>query len=138
MVAAAKPGGWVVVTDTDWVQFDAQADPRAVRHALVDAARLTRAAARLRRRVGPPADRRVPSGGAWSTSTPTGNVWTMHGGTDSAEWYVGALARALDVVPPEIFPDGFDPARGDRPGPRARLRHPLADLGHRRRGRRPA
>ncbi len=24
MIAAARPGGWVVVTDTDWVQFDAQ------------------------------------------------------------------------------------------------------------------
>ncbi len=33
----------------------------------------------------------------------------MHGGTDSAEWYVGAVARALPLLPPEIFPDGFDP-----------------------------
>ncbi|HVJ97465.1 MAG TPA: hypothetical protein VNC41_11610, partial [Acidimicrobiia bacterium] len=31
------------------------------------------------------------------------------GGTDSAEWYVGALDRALPVLPPEIFPEGFDP-----------------------------
>ncbi len=33
----------------------------------------------------------------------------MHGGTDSAEWYVAALDRALDVLPPEVFPAGFDP-----------------------------
>jgi hypothetical protein len=38
-----------------------------------------------------------------------GEVWTMHGGTDSAEWYVSALDRALDVLPAEIFPPGFDP-----------------------------
>ena len=33
----------------------------------------------------------------------------MHGGTDSAEWYVAALERALDVVPAEVFPEGFAP-----------------------------
>ena len=38
-----------------------------------------------------------------------GDVWTMHGGTDSAEWYVAALERALDVLPAEVFPAGFDP-----------------------------
>jgi hypothetical protein len=33
----------------------------------------------------------------------------MHGGTDSAEWFVGAVARALPLLPREIFPDRFDP-----------------------------
>ena len=27
MINAAKPGGWIVVTDTDWLQFDAQPVP---------------------------------------------------------------------------------------------------------------
>jgi hypothetical protein len=36
-------------------------------------------------------------------------VWTMRGGTDSAEWYVAALDRALAVLPAEVFPPGFDP-----------------------------
>ena len=27
MIAAAKPGGWVVVGDVDWIQFDAQRFP---------------------------------------------------------------------------------------------------------------
>src|SRR5205823_2147777 len=27
MIAAAKPGGWIVATDADWVQFDAQPVP---------------------------------------------------------------------------------------------------------------
>jgi len=38
-----------------------------------------------------------------------GEVWAMRGGTDSAEWYVAALDRALDVLPSEVFPAGFDP-----------------------------
>jgi hypothetical protein len=38
-----------------------------------------------------------------------GDVWTMQGGKDSAEWYVAALDRALDVLPAELFPEGFDP-----------------------------
>ena len=38
-----------------------------------------------------------------------GDTWTMRGGTDSAEWYVAALERALGVVPPEVFPAGLDP-----------------------------
>ena len=42
----------------------------------------------------------------------------MHGGTDSAEWYVAALERALDVLPAEVFPAGLRPARRDRAGPR--------------------
>ena len=27
MIAAAKPGGWIVVSDVDWIQFDAQCVP---------------------------------------------------------------------------------------------------------------
>ena len=38
-----------------------------------------------------------------------GEVWTMRGGTDSAEWYVAALERALSVLPADLFPPGFDP-----------------------------
>ena len=55
----------------------------------------------------------------------------MRGGTDSAEWYVAALDRALDVMPAEVFPPGFDPRAGDCTGARARVRDPVADLGHR-------
>ena len=49
-----------------------------------------------------------------------GEVWTMRGGTDSAEWYVAALERALDVLPASVFPAGFDPRGRDRAGARAR------------------
>ena len=38
MIAAAKPGGWVVVSDVDWIQFDAQTRAGAVRDALATSA----------------------------------------------------------------------------------------------------
>lgn len=106
MVAAIKPGGWIVVTDVDWVQFDEQPVPEPFAtlsailrelstqqhgydgtwgRVLVDA---------FRRRGLVDVDAQ-------------GEVWTMRGGTDSAEWYVAALARALDVLPAEVFPPGF-------------------------------
>lgn len=108
MVAAAKPGGWVVVTDTDWAQFDAQPVPEPF--------------ATLSARMRELSVQQHGYDGEWGRRLidafqrralvdvhAEGNVWTMHGGTDSAEWYVAALARAIDVVPPEIFPDGFSP-----------------------------
>jgi SAM-dependent methyltransferase len=108
MVAATKPGGWVVVTDTDWIQFDAQAIPEpfatlsstlrghSVRHHGYDGTwgrRLVSAFQAL----------------GLTDVDGSGHTWTMHGGTDSAEWYVGALDRALPLLPREIFPDGFVP-----------------------------
>jgi len=108
MVAAAKPGGWVVVTDTDWAQFDAQPVPEPF--------------ATLSARMRELSVQQHGYDGAWGRRLidafqrrglvevhAQGSVWTMRGGTDSAEWYVAALARAIDVVPPEIFPDGFSP-----------------------------
>jgi hypothetical protein len=108
MVAAAKPGGWIVVTDSDWVQFDAQPVPEPF-------ATLSRTMRDLSRRQhgwddvwGRMLVRAFEQRGLLDIEA-RGRVWTMRGGTDSAEWYVGALARAVDVVPAEIFPAGFDP-----------------------------
>ena len=107
MIAAAKPGGWVVVGDVDWIQFDAQYVPEPF-------ATLSRTLRELsanqhgydgtwgRRLVDAFARRGLLDVDA------RGEIWTMHGGTDSAEWYVAALERALDVVPSEVFPPGFD------------------------------
>jgi SAM-dependent methyltransferase len=108
MIAAARPGGWVVVTDADWAQFDAQPVPEPF--------------ATLSARMRELSVQQHGYDGAWGRRLvdafrrrglvdvhADGRVWTMHGGTDSAEWYVAALARAIDVVPPEIFPDGFSP-----------------------------
>jgi 2-polyprenyl-3-methyl-5-hydroxy-6-metoxy-1,4-benzoquinol methylase len=108
MIAAAKPGGWIVVGDVDWIQFDAQevAEPFAT----------------LSRTMRELSVRQHAYDGAWGRMLAhafisrgleavdaRGDVWTMHGGTDSAEWYVAALDRAIDVVPVEMFPDGFAP-----------------------------
>jgi SAM-dependent methyltransferase len=108
MIAAAKPGGWVVVTDTDWAQFDAQPVPEPF--------------ATLSARLRELSVQQHGYDGEWGRRLidafrrrglvdvhADGSVWTMQGGTDSAEWYVAALARAIDVIPAEIFPDGFSP-----------------------------
>ena len=109
MIRATKPGGWVVVTDTDWIQFDAQPVPEPF--------------ATLSRTMRGFAEQQHGYDGSWGrrlldefrnrglTSVDArSHSWTMRGGSDSAEWYVGALDRALAVLPPEIFPEGFVPA----------------------------
>jgi SAM-dependent methyltransferase len=109
MIRAAKPGGWIVVTDVDWIQFDAQPVPEPF--------------ATLSRTMRELSVNQHGYDGTWGRLLvdayerrglldvqARGEVWTMRGGTDSAEWYVGALDRALAVIPHEIFPDGFDPA----------------------------
>jgi ubiquinone/menaquinone biosynthesis C-methylase UbiE len=109
MIAATRPGGWIVVTDTDWVQFDAQPVPEPF-------ATLSRVLRGL-------SEQQHGYDGTWGRMLVSaferrglidvevhGRVWTMRGGTDSAEWYVAALERAVAVVPPEIFPPGFDAA----------------------------
>jgi 2-polyprenyl-3-methyl-5-hydroxy-6-metoxy-1,4-benzoquinol methylase len=108
MVAATKPGGWVVATDTDWIQFDAQAipDPFATLSST-----LRGHSVQQHGYDGTWGRRLVPAFLALGLTDvdASGHTWTMHGGTDSAEWYVGALDRALPVLPREIFPDGFVP-----------------------------
>jgi ubiquinone/menaquinone biosynthesis C-methylase UbiE len=107
MVAATKPGGCVVVGDVDWVQFDAQQVPEPF--------------ATFNRTLRELSTQQHAYDGAWGRRLVSafqarglrdidvrGDVWTMHGGTDSAEWYVAALERALDVIPAEVFPSGFD------------------------------
>ncbi len=108
MIAAAKPGGWIVVGDVDWIQFDEQPVPEPF--------------ATLSRTLRDLSAQQHGYDGSWGRVLvpefakrglvdidARGDVWTMHGGTDSAEWYVAALDRALDVLPPELFPEGFDP-----------------------------
>ena len=106
MIAAARPGGWIVVSDVDWVQFDAQPVPEPF--------------ATLSATLRELSTQQHGYDGAWGRFLvdafqrrglvdvdAQGEVWTMRGGTDSAEWYVAALARAMDVLPAEVFPPGF-------------------------------
>jgi SAM-dependent methyltransferase len=108
MVKAAKPGGWVVATDTDWIQYDAQAIPEPF---ATLSSTLRGHSVQQHGYDGEWGRRLVPAFQAAGLVDvdATGFSWTMHGGTDSAEWYVGALARALPLLPREIFPDGHDP-----------------------------
>lgn len=108
MVAATRPGGWVVVNDVDWVQFDAQAVPEPF---ATLSATMRGFSVQQHGYDGEWGRRLVPAFTAAGLVDvdATGHTWTMHGGTDSAEWYVGALARALPLLPREVFPDGFDP-----------------------------
>jgi SAM-dependent methyltransferase len=109
MVAAAKPGGWIVATEIDWIQFDAQPVPEP----FATLSRIMRERSTLVHgydgtwgRVMLPAFTRR----GLLDVTARGVVWTMHGGTDSAEWYVAALERAVALMPPDTFPSGFVPA----------------------------
>jgi SAM-dependent methyltransferase len=108
MIAAAKPGGWIVVSDVDWIQYDAQPVPEPF--------------ATLSNTLRDLSNSQHGYDGTWGRMlidafaargltdvNGRGETWAMRGGTDSAEWYVAALDRALDVLPAEVFPPGFDP-----------------------------
>ena len=108
MVAAAKPGGWIVATEIDWVQFDAQPVPEpfaTLSRTMRDLSARRHGYDGAYGRVLLPAFR---ARGLTGISV-RGDVWTMHGGTDSAEWYVAALDRVVAELPADVFPAGFDP-----------------------------
>ncbi|HEY8215700.1 MAG TPA: methyltransferase domain-containing protein [Acidimicrobiia bacterium] len=107
MVAAAKPGGWVVLTDSDWVEFDAQPIPEP----FGELSRLLRRSSERVHGYDPTWGRRLlpalQERGLIDVHV-DGAVYTMHGGTPSAEWYVAGLARAV-AHHRELgtIPDGF-------------------------------
>ena len=93
MVAATRPGGWVVVEDIDWLVFDHQElpEPFATLSSTVRGSAADRAGYDGywgRRLLGA-----LRSAGLEQVDS-RGTVVTMHGGTPSAEWYVMALERA--------------------------------------------
>jgi SAM-dependent methyltransferase len=107
MVAAARPGGVVVVQDVDWLQFDHQEVPEPF--------------ATLSRLMRRHSESQHGYDGAWGRRLVAalrarglegveceGRVFTMHGGTDSAEWYVLALDRAAPaLVAAGVLPEGL-------------------------------
>ena len=97
MVAATKPGGFVVVEDPDWVVFDAQPLPEAfgvLHHTLRDA---YVAAAGYDPNLG----RRLPEllhdAGLVDVDA-EGNVFVMRGNKPSMEWYILGLERSLPTL----------------------------------------
>jgi SAM-dependent methyltransferase len=96
MVAATARGGWVVVQDSDWIQFDAQEipEPFATLSSL-----MRQASTREHGWDGNWGRRMIPAFQARGLVDVRveGRVFTMVGGTPSAEWYVAALARAAPL-----------------------------------------
>jgi SAM-dependent methyltransferase len=126
MVAAVKPGGYVVLEDPDWVVFDAQPLPpafgalhRKLRDLYVDA-------------VGydPNLGGRLPgllAAAGLVDVDAEGTVFMMCGSAPSMEWYVLGLERALPalvragLVEEQLAVDGLAEARD----PTCRLLSPL-------------
>jgi len=93
IVAATKPGGWVVIEDIDWLVFDSQElpEPFATLSSTVRAHHTATSGYDGewgRRMLGAFRDAGLVE------LESKGKVETMHGGTPSAEWYVMGLERA--------------------------------------------
>ena len=136
LVAAARPGGWVVVEDGDWTQFLEQEIPEPFRSLVM----LSSDSARERSGWEPFTGRRLLAGlrrRGLTDCGAQGRVWTMHGGQPSAEWYVAALARSRDasVERGEIPADLIDRALAQARSPDFAILSPVAMSAW---GRRPA
>lgn len=107
MVAAARPGGLLVVQDVDWIEFDAQEIPEP----FASLSRLMRRHAEAQHGYdGTWGRRMLPALKARGLREveAEGRVFTMHGGRDSAEWYVLALERAAPrLVEAGLFEESF-------------------------------
>ena len=116
MVAAAKPGGWVLVSDPEWAAFEGQPLPTAFR--------------RLHEAMMAIGGRRHGYDPSWASRIPAalqargladvdcvGASFAMHGGTDSAEWLVLAYERAAPglvaagLLDEAVVADGLRAAR---------------------------
>lgn len=97
MVDAVRPGGWVVLEDTDWTHFDAQPlpEPFATLHRTLQEGYV--AAAGYDPHLGGRLHRFLADAGLVEVDLRAG-VTAMHGGTSSAEWYVRALARSVPML----------------------------------------
>lgn len=92
MIAATKPGGFVVIEDIDWLVFDTQPLPEpfaTLHHSLRRASTEAGYDGEWGRRM----LATMRDAGLVDVES-RGTVRTMRGGTPSAEWYVMALERA--------------------------------------------
>lgn len=107
LVAATRPGGCVLFEDVDWIQFDAQEIPEPfaslVRMARGHSERENGYDGALGRRYLALLQQRGLRG-----VEERGSVFTMHGGTPSAEWFVLALDWAKPaLVQAGLFSEAF-------------------------------
>ncbi len=97
LIAATKPGGWVLFEDSDWLAFDAQPIPEP----FATLARIARAHTASQHGYDGALGRRylpLLQGRGLEEVNAQGSVVTMHGGMASAEWFVLALDRAQEAL----------------------------------------
>ncbi len=126
MIAATRPGGWVLFEDTDWIQFDAQPIPEP----FASLARLAREHNERQSDYDGALGRRylpLLQGRGLEEVTAEGRVFTMAGGTPSAEWFVLALDWARDgLVQAGVFTREFvDEALAQARDPAFRILSPV-------------
>lgn len=116
LVAALKPGGWLVVNDPDWTAFEKQPMPAAFR-ALYDAMMDLASQANGYKRDWGAHLLSAFQRRALTEIECDGDTHAMHGGTDSAEWLILAYDRAAPglvqagLVDQAIVDEGLRAAR---------------------------
>jgi SAM-dependent methyltransferase len=97
MIQAARPGGWVVVEDADWVTFDTQPVPEPFLglHQKMQAAYTETSG--FDRHLG---GRLVPwlRDAGLNGVDAEGHAFVMHGGEPTMEWYVLGIERAAPLL----------------------------------------
>lgn len=96
-VDCLRPGGWLVIEDSDWAIFEAQTLPEP----LAEVVRLIQEGGRARWNWDTSLARRLPGLFAQRGLVDidvSGEVWTMRGGEDSGEWYFLAIEEAAGAM----------------------------------------
>ena len=96
MVGATRPGGWIVIEDADFTPFLEQDLPEPF-------GKVARAMAELSTRAQRDGRFGLRVAGLYrqhglTDITARGHVWTMRGGTDSAEWWVKAMEHTEAIL----------------------------------------
>lgn len=97
LVAATKPGGWIVVNDPDWTSFEKQALPDAFARLYEAMMTIAERANGYDRYWGRRLLRAFQDRGLRDVQC-DGDTHTMHGGTPSAEWLILAYERAAPAL----------------------------------------
>jgi SAM-dependent methyltransferase len=97
MIEAARPGGWIVVEDADWVTFESPQVPEPFKRVTSEMSALHAAARGWDPHFGGRLLGLFEARGLEAV-TAEGICWTMRGGTDSADWYVLAVEYAGPIL----------------------------------------